>query len=101
VAVALGPVGWNVGAGMTGGVAYLSEWGQLNPDSVTVRPVPTEDAWQLRELVEEHYRRTGSRRAGELLSDWEGALQQFRQLVPKAAQPAPTPVPAQPEAARV
>jgi glutamate synthase domain-containing protein 3 len=101
MAVALGPVGWNVGAGMTGGVAYLTEWGQLNPDSVTVRPVPAEDAEQLRRLVEEHFQRTDSRRAAELLSDWELGLKQFRQLIPKAAQPAPTPVPTQPEAARV
>jgi glutamate synthase (NADPH/NADH) large chain len=90
VAVALGRVGWNVGAGMTGGVAYVREWGQLNPDSVCARPVPTEDAEQLRMLVEEHCRRTGSRLAAELLGDWPHALRGFRQLVPLAAQqPAP------------
>src|SRR5207237_7934617 len=69
VAVSLGPVGWNVGAGMTGGVAYLREWGQLNPDSVCARPVPAEDAEQLRSLVEEHRRRSDSRLAAELLAD--------------------------------
>src|SRR2546430_12827076 len=53
VAVALGPVGWNVGAGMTGAVAYVREWQQLNRDSVVARPVPHEDAESLRELVEE------------------------------------------------
>src|SRR5262249_38557178 len=87
--VALGPVGWNVGAGMTGGVAYVREWGQLNADSVVVRHVPTEDAEQLRELVEEHHRRTGSRLAAELLSDWQRALQGFRQVVPVASFAAP------------
>src|SRR5207237_5821948 len=40
VAVALGPVGWNAGAGMTGGVAYAVEWRQLNLDSVVAREVP-------------------------------------------------------------
>src|SRR5262249_39269405 len=30
VVVALGPVGWNVGAGMTGGVEDIREWGPLN-----------------------------------------------------------------------
>jgi glutamate synthase domain-containing protein 2 len=84
VAVALGPVGWNVGAGMTGGVAYVREWGQLNSDSVGLRPVPTEDAGQLRELVEEHRRRTGSPRAAGILEDWAGALAGFRQVVPVA-----------------
>ena len=83
--VALGPVGWNVGAGMTGGVAYVRECGQLNPDSVLARHVPMEDAEQLKELVDEHHRRTGSRLAAELLADWPLALKGFRQVVPLAA----------------
>ena len=37
VAVALGPIGWNAGAGMTGGVAYITSWSQLNVDSVVAR----------------------------------------------------------------
>ncbi|HYM66219.1 MAG TPA: glutamate synthase-related protein, partial [Patescibacteria group bacterium] len=92
VAVALGPVGWNAGAGMTGGVAYLTEWRQLNADSGVARPVPAEDADELRLLVEEHHRRTDSRRAGAMLADWPAALSRFRQLVPvgqtAAAEPA-------------
>jgi glutamate synthase (ferredoxin) len=92
VAVALGPVGWNVGAGMTGGVAFIREWGQLNPDSVCARPVPADDADQLRALVEEHALRTGSALATALLADWPEALRGFRQVVPIAA-PAPVPAP--------
>jgi glutamate synthase (NADPH/NADH) large chain/glutamate synthase (ferredoxin) len=84
VAVALGPVGWNAGAGMTGGVAYITEWRQINADSVVAREVPTEDAAELRALVTEHHRRTNSRRAAELLKDWDKALKKFRQLVPVA-----------------
>jgi glutamate synthase domain-containing protein 3 len=96
VAVALGPVGWNAGAGMTGGVAYLTEWRQLNSDSVVAREVPAEDAEELHALVEEHHRRTGSSRAAAMLADWEQAVKNFRQLVPVAAiqaQPVPEPVP--------
>jgi glutamate synthase (ferredoxin) len=89
IAVALGPVGWNAGAGMTGGVAYVTEWRQLNADSVVAREVPAEDAAELRALVEEHERRTASKRATELLSDWERAVRTFRQLVPVAAVQAP------------
>ena len=85
VAVALGPVGWNAGAGMTGGVAYVVETRQLNADSVTAREVPVEDADELKALVEEHHRRTGSVRAAGMLADWESALKQFRQIVPVAA----------------
>jgi glutamate synthase domain-containing protein 3 len=89
VAVALGPVGWNAGAGMTGGVAYLTEWRQLNVDSVVAREVPAEDAAELQALVDEHHRRTGSPRAAAMLADWEQALTRFRQLVPVAAVQAP------------
>jgi glutamate synthase domain-containing protein 2/formylmethanofuran dehydrogenase subunit C len=84
VAVALGPVGWNAGAGMTGGVAYVVEWRQLNADSVVAREVPAEDAAELRSLVAEHHLRTGSRKAAEMLVNWDQALKQFRQLVPVA-----------------
>jgi glutamate synthase domain-containing protein 3 len=83
VAVALGAVGWNVGAGMTGGVAYLREWRQLSRD-VVARSVPAEDAAYLKELVEEHARRTCSPLAQTLLADWPAALDGFRQVVPVA-----------------
>ena len=82
VAVALGPVGWNAGAGMTGGTAYALEWRQLNSDSVVAREVPAEDADELRALVEEHVARTGSKRAAMLLARWPESLQSFRQIVP-------------------
>ena len=96
VAVALGPVGWNAGAGMTGGTAYAVEWRQLNVDSVVAREVPGEDAHELRALIEEHHRRTGSKVAAEMLAGWEEALRRFRQIVPVAAT---TPAAAEPQEA--
>jgi glutamate synthase (ferredoxin) len=95
VAVALGPIGWNAGAGMTGGVAYVTEWNQLNADSVVAREVPAEDALELRALVEEHHRRTGSGRAAAMLQDWDHALAGFRQLAPVAAISTPASAPEQ------
>jgi glutamate synthase (ferredoxin) len=92
VAVALGPVGWNAGAGMTGGVGYVTSWNQLNADSVVAREVPSEDALELRALVEEHHTRTGSVLAAKMLADWTSALAGFRQLVPiSVANPTPAP----------
>jgi len=85
IAVALGPVGWNAGAGMTGGVAYVTSWNQLNADSVAAREVPDEDRDELRALIEEHHRRTGSARAAGMLADWDRSLTLFRQLTPIAA----------------
>jgi len=96
VAVALGPVGWNAGAGMTGGTAYAVEWRQLNVDSVVAREVPGEDAHELRALIEEHHHRTGSKVAAEMLAGWEEALHRFRQIVPVAAT---TPAAAEPQEA--
>jgi glutamate synthase (NADPH/NADH) large chain len=93
VVVSLGPVGWNAGAGMTGGTAYLAEWGQLNPDSVVAREIPAEDEAELRALVEEHQRRTGSARAAALLAEWPGAVSRFRQIVPVAVARPPEPEP--------
>src|SRR5260221_8693447 len=84
VAVAWGPVGWNAGAGMTGGVAYVTDWRQLNADSVVAREVPAEDEAELRALVEEHGQRTGSPRAAAMLADWQSAVAKFRQVVPVA-----------------
>jgi glutamate synthase domain-containing protein 2/glutamate synthase domain-containing protein 1/glutamate synthase domain-containing protein 3 len=95
VAVALGPIGWNAGAGMTGGVAYVTSWNQLNADSVVAREVPAEDGVELRALVEEHQRRTGSVLAGRMLADWARSLKEFRQLVPVAAISVPAPSPEQ------
>jgi len=74
---------------MTGGVAYVTEWNQLNADSVVAREVPAEDAHELQALVEEHHRRTGSIRAAAMLADWTHALAAFRQIVPIAVTQAP------------
>jgi glutamate synthase domain-containing protein 3 len=69
---------------MTGGVAYVTSWNQLNADSVVAREVPSEDALELRALIEEHHRRTGSVLAKEMLADWTRSLAGFRQLIPLA-----------------
>jgi glutamate synthase (ferredoxin) len=99
VAVALGEVGWNAGAGMTGGVAYVVDARQLNLDSVVSRAVPAEDDKELRTLVEEHRRRTGSPRAAAMLDNWEAAVKRFRQVVPvDVTAPAQAEVEQRPEA---
>ena len=96
VLVSLGRVGSNVGAGMTGGVAYIREWAGLNPESVVARPVPAEDSEELHGLLSEHASRTASVLAAEVLAGWPGSLLSFRQVVPVAAieaAPAVEPVP--------
>jgi glutamate synthase (ferredoxin) len=67
----LGPAGMNLGAGMTGGVAYalrdsLSGHG-YNAHSVHVQPLEVREELWLRMLLRRHLRLTGSPRALELL----------------------------------
>jgi glutamate synthase (ferredoxin) len=88
IVVALGPVGRNVGAGMTGGLGYFYDpegtfLEMVNAEIVTVQRVCTAAGGaQLRGLVEAHAARTGSKRAAALLADWDAALPAFWQVVP-------------------
>jgi glutamate synthase (NADPH/NADH) large chain len=89
VAVILGPVGLNFGAGMTGGMAFvydeMSEFEKMvNPDSVTWQRIETE-YWEdvVKVLVQQHVKRTHSRFALRLLNDWSLEVGKFWQVVPK------------------
>ena len=89
LAVILGKVGDNFGAGMTGGMAYVyDEEGSfplcVNPESVIWQrlEVPYYEE-QLKALIEEHIEETGSRWAAQLLNDWDLVRGQFWQVVPK------------------
>ena len=89
--VVLGDVGWNLGAGMTGGEAFvLDDEGKLssrlNHESVfAARPNAEEEA-RLLALVEEHARWTGSRHAGDLLDRWDTVSKRFLRVAPLMAQ---------------
>ncbi len=85
--VVLGPVGYNLGAGMTGGEAYV--WdpqgrlaGRVNPALVEPTRPDAEELQDLRWLVEQHLELTGSERAGRLLADWALISGQFWHVVP-------------------
>jgi len=88
--VVLGPVGRNVGAGMTGGLGYfLDEDGRfperVNGEIVKLQRVVTQVAErQLWELIATHAQKTGSRKAQRILDDWQRYLPQFWQIVPPA-----------------
>jgi glutamate synthase domain-containing protein 3 len=86
--IVLGDVGLNFGAGMTGGDAFvldprglLAE--RLNPDLVVAQEPSV--AWldEIRVLVERHARYTGSRRALELLNDWESEAASIVHVAPR------------------
>ncbi|MGA0197924.1 MAG: hypothetical protein ACO3NK_02165, partial [Prochlorotrichaceae cyanobacterium] len=95
VIVVLGKVGRNVGAGMTGGLAYfLDEDGtfptHVNPEIVKVQRVITPaGAAQLKSLIQAHNDRTGSPKAQEILANWDHYLPLFWQVVPPSEADSP------------
>ncbi len=88
VVVVLGETGNNFAAGMSGGVAYVYDVSQLfdtrcNLDMVDLELVETdEDKAQLRAMIENHYRHTGSPKAKAILDDWEAQLPLFVKVMP-------------------
>ncbi len=95
IIVVLGHAGRNVGAGMTGGLAYfLDEDGsfptKVNPEIVKVqRVIAPAGEQQLKDLIEAHADRTGSQKAQTILANWSDYLPQFWQLVPPSEKDSP------------
>jgi glutamate synthase (ferredoxin) len=95
VVVVLGKVGRNVGAGMTGGLAYfLDEDGTfpelVNREIVKIQRVMTEAGEkQLQDLITSHAERTGSPKAKMILQNWQEFLPKFWQLVPPSEADSP------------
>jgi glutamate synthase domain-containing protein 2/glutamate synthase domain-containing protein 1/glutamate synthase domain-containing protein 3 len=87
--IVLGDIGWNFGAGMTGGVAYLlpatDSWrDQLNLDYVRAEPVGPADEQLLLKLLHEHVFHCGSVVGRDLLDSWPEPLERFVRVVPLA-----------------
>jgi glutamate synthase (NADPH/NADH) large chain len=84
--VVLGGPGRNLGAGMTGGEAFLLDPDEslVNGDLVTLVELERGDAERLLALIERHRDLTGSARAAALLADPEAGVRRFRRLVPRA-----------------
>jgi glutamate synthase (ferredoxin) len=84
----LGKTGRNVGAGMTGGIAYfLDEDGgfcdRLSREMLKVQRVTTiAGERQLKDLIQASGDRTGSPKAKAILANWSHYLPKFWQLVP-------------------
>ena len=89
IAVILGPIGPNFGAGMTGGMAYL-----YDPDLSTkcmtnmetlVTCLVTVPHWEqeLKALITQHAEETGSIKASDILQHWDRECANFVQICPK------------------
>ncbi|NNE87034.1 MAG: glutamate synthase large subunit, partial [Silicimonas sp.] len=89
VAVILGRIGANFGAGMTGGMAYLYDPDNqartmMNPETLVAVPVNEGHYMgELEELLNLHLEETGSKKAADLLQHWDEEKGHFVQLCPK------------------
>ncbi len=83
--VVLGPHGRNLGAGMTGGEAFLldPDAGLVNSELVDLVELEPDDEERLVRLLERHVRATSSPRAAELLAAPGALVGRFRRLVPR------------------
>jgi glutamate synthase (ferredoxin) len=87
--VVLGSFGRNLGAGMTGGEAFVHDPAgllavRLNDQLVTAERLDAPGADRLRELLELHRAHARSRRAADLLGRWPAVVEEFRLVVPRA-----------------
>ena len=84
-AVILGPTGRNLGAGMSGGLAFVLDLDRdlVNGELVDVEDVTGELADVLREIMYAHARCTESPVAATLLNGWPDALSRFSAIVPR------------------
>ncbi len=85
VAVVLGATGRNLGAGMSGGYAYVLDLQQhlVNPELVDIEALTDDDEQRLRRVVEAHVAYTDSAVGRALLADWPAALARFSAIVPR------------------
>ncbi len=85
IAVVLGETGRNLGAGMSGGYAYVLDLQQrlVNTELVEIEPLSEEDARRVREVVEAHVAYTDSEVGTDLLADWSQSLRRFSAIVPR------------------
>jgi glutamate synthase (ferredoxin) len=73
---------------MTGGIAYFLDEEdnfpvKVNTEIVSYQRIATKDGEaQLKQLIETHAQRTGSKKAQMILDNWETYLPKFWQIVP-------------------
>ncbi|MFM1958195.1 MAG: glutamate synthase large subunit [Actinomycetota bacterium] len=89
-AVILGRTGVNLGAGMSGGVAYVYRLSEarvnreaLASGEISLENLEIDDVTKLRQLLEQHVALTGSPLGRQLLSDFEAEVANFVRVLPR------------------
>ena len=85
----LGKTGKNFGAGMSGGTAYVYDidgkfFSRVNTEMVVALSVRRpQDIEEIKSLIEAHVAKTDSRRAKELLANWEETVRKLVRVIAK------------------
>lgn len=84
--VVLGLVSQNVGAGMTGGVLFLygDQAANVNAEYLSEVPLSRANSSELKALLSDYLRETGSLKARRILEHWNEELSKFHCFLPKA-----------------
>ena len=89
-AVILGRTGINLGAGMSGGIAYVYKLSEskvnreaLQLGEITLNQLEPQDKQELRQLLEEHHHETASPLAGMILDSFESEASNFVKVLPR------------------
>ena len=86
--VVLGKTGRNFAAGMSGGVAYVLDenhdlYLRINKELISMDAVTDDyDAEELRGMIADHVRETGSELGQRILDDFDGYLPKFKKILP-------------------
>ncbi len=90
LAMILGPTGRNLGAGMSGGTAYVYDLREahVNPEALStgelsLLPVDSADAEIITDLLTKHREETGSALASRMLDNIDETLQRFVKVLPR------------------
>jgi glutamate synthase (NADPH) large chain len=86
--VILGKTGRNFAAGMSGGIAYVFDPERslerlCNKDMVELENVQQEDLAELRDMIQKHFKFTGSDPAEWVLENWDVSHELFVKVMPK------------------
>jgi glutamate synthase domain-containing protein 3 len=88
VVIILGPTGFNLGAGMTGGVCFVHDpsaniLARINTQLVEARRPEGSELDEVHTLLQQHVALTSSTRAQHLLDDWEASGMTFWRVAPR------------------
>lgn len=88
-AVILGATGKNFAAGMSGGIAYVLDtdhmlYRRINKDMVNMEELKDKyDIEELKEILSDYVRETGSDLAGRILKDFSSYIPDFKKIIPR------------------